>query len=60
MAYRHGLQRVSLEWCWRGFRLRLSRGRNLRSEQRLERAALLWAAYHSFESGAAVVIGARL
>ncbi len=30
-------------------RLRLSHGRNHRSEQRLERAALLWAIYHSFE-----------
>jgi hypothetical protein len=44
-----GLQRVSPEWYWRDFRLRLSRGRNHRSEQRLERAALVWAVYRNFE-----------
>jgi hypothetical protein len=49
MAYCRGLQRVSPEWYWRDFRLRLSHGRNHRSEQRLERAALLWAIYHNFE-----------
>ncbi|MGC9396519.1 MAG: hypothetical protein ACP5J4_16875 [Anaerolineae bacterium] len=49
MDYCRGLQRVSPEWYWRDFRLRLSRGRNHRSEQRLERAALLWAIYHHFE-----------
>jgi len=49
MAYCRGLQRVSPEWCWRDFRLRLSRGRNHRSEERLERAAVLWALYHNFE-----------
>jgi transposase-like protein len=49
LDYCHGLQRVSPEWYWRDFRLRLSRGRNHRSEQRLERAALLWAVYHNFE-----------
>lgn len=49
LAYCQGLQRVSPEWYWRDFRLRLSRGRNHRSEQRLERAALLWAVYHNFE-----------
>lgn len=49
MGYCRGLQRVSPEWYWRDFRLRLSRGRNHRSEQRLERAALLWAVYHNFE-----------
>jgi hypothetical protein len=49
MAYCRGLQRVSPEWYWRDFRLRLSRGRNQRAEQRLERAALLWAVYHNFE-----------
>jgi len=43
-----GLLRVSPEWCWRDFRQRLSRGRNHGSEQRLERAALLWAIYHNF------------
>jgi hypothetical protein len=49
MAYCRGLQRVSPEWYWRDFRLRLSRGRNHRSEARLERAAVLWALYHNFE-----------
>jgi transposase-like protein len=44
-----GLGRVSPEWCWRDFRLRLSRGRNHRSTARLERAALLWAIYHNVE-----------
>ncbi len=38
-------RQVSPEWYWRDFRLRLSHGRNHRSEQRLERAALLWAIY---------------
>ena len=45
----HGLQRVSPEWYWRDFRLRLSRGRNHRSELRLERAALVWAVYRNFQ-----------
>jgi hypothetical protein len=49
LRYCQGLQRVSPEWYWRDFRLRLSRGRNHRSEQRLERAALLWAVDHNFE-----------
>jgi hypothetical protein len=49
LDYCEGLQRVSPEWYWRDFRMRLSRGRNHRSEQRLERAALLWAVYHNFE-----------
>lgn len=43
-----GLSRVAPEWCWRGFRLRLSRGRNHGSERRLRRAALLWTIYHNF------------
>lgn len=43
-----GLMRVSPEWCWRDFRMRLSRGRNHRSSERLERAALVWAIYHNF------------
>jgi hypothetical protein len=43
-----GLQRVSPEWLWRDFRLRLSRGRNHGSEQRLQRAVLVWAIYHNF------------
>jgi hypothetical protein len=49
LDYYRGLQRVTPEWYWRDFRLRLSHGRNHRSEQRLERAALLWAIYHNFE-----------
>ena len=48
LDYCQGLQRVSPEWCWRDFRLRLSRGRNHRSDPRLERAALVWAVYHNF------------
>jgi hypothetical protein len=49
LAYYRGLHRVTPEWYWRDFRLRLSRGRNHRSDQRLERAALVWAIYHNFE-----------
>lgn len=44
-----GLARVGPEWCWRDFRLRLSRGRNQGSDDRLERGALVWAIYHNFE-----------
>jgi len=47
LKYNQGLVRVSPEWCWRDFRLRLSHGRNHSSEQRLERAALLWAVYRN-------------
>ena len=43
-----GLTRVTPEWCWRDFRQRLSHGRNHGSNQRLERAALVWAIYHNF------------
>lgn len=42
-----GLSRVGPEWLWRDFRLRLSRGRNHGSAQRLERAVLLWGIYHN-------------
>jgi len=49
VAYYAGLQRVTPEWYWRDFRLRLSRGRNHGSEPRLERAACVWAIYHNFE-----------
>ena len=49
LHYYRGLQRVTPEWYWRDFRLRLSHGRNHRSDQRLERAALVWAIYHNFE-----------
>lgn len=43
-----GLLRVGPEWLWRDFRLRLSHGRNHGSEQRLERAALVWGIYRNF------------
>jgi transposase-like protein len=49
VAYYAGLSRVTPEWYWRDFRLRLSHGRNHRSDLRLERAALVWAIYHNFE-----------
>ena len=49
LAYYQGLQRVTPEWYWRDFRLRLSHGRNHGSDQRLERAVLVWAIYHNFE-----------
>jgi transposase-like protein len=49
LDYNHGLGRASPEWHWRDFRLRLGHGRNQRSEERLERAALLFAIYHNFE-----------
>lgn len=42
------LTRASPEWCWRDFRLRLGRGRNHGTEERLERAALVWALYRNF------------
>jgi hypothetical protein len=48
LRYHAGLVRVGPEWVWRDFRLRLSRGRNHRSEVRLERAALVWAIYRNF------------
>ena len=43
-----GLNRVSPEWRWRDHRLRLSRGRNHGSDQRQERAGLVWSIYHDF------------
>ena len=49
LPYHHGLVRVGPEWLWRDFRLRVSRGRNHRTDDRLERAALVWAIYHNFE-----------
>jgi transposase-like protein len=48
-GYNQGLGRASPEWLWRDFRLGLGHGRNHGTEQRLERAALLWAIYHNFE-----------
>jgi hypothetical protein len=47
-GYNQGLERVVPEWVWRDFRLRLSRGRNHGSADRLERASLLFAIYHNF------------
>jgi transposase-like protein len=46
--YNKGLVRVGPEWLWRDFRLRVSRGRNHGSDERLERAALVWAVYANF------------
>ena len=43
-----GLVRISPEWLWRDFRLRLSRGRNHGSDERLEQAGALWMVYHNF------------
>ena len=48
-GYNQGLGRASPEWIWRDFRQRVSRGRNHGREQRLERAAVLWALSHNFE-----------
>lgn len=48
MDRHRGLTRVTPEWCWRDFRQRLSHGRNHGSDQRLERAVLVWAIYHNF------------
>jgi hypothetical protein len=48
-GYNRGLGRASPEWLWRDFRLRASHGRNHGSDQRLERAALLWAIHRNFE-----------
>jgi len=48
LAYCQDIQRVGPECYWRDFRLRLSRGRNHRSDPRLERASLVWAIYHNF------------
>ena len=48
-GYNRGLGRASPEWLWRDFRLRASHGRNHGSDQRLERAALLWAVHRNFE-----------
>lgn len=47
--YNQGLMRVAPEWLWRDFRLRVSRGRNHGSDERLERAALVWQVYYNFE-----------
>jgi hypothetical protein len=46
--YNKGLVRVGPEWLWRDFRQRVSRGRNQGSDERLERAALVWQVYANF------------
>ena len=48
LPFNAGLLRVSPEWLWRDYRLRLSHGRNHGSHARLERATLLWAVAHDF------------
>ena len=48
-GYTQGLGRASPEWRWRDYRLRASHGRNQGAEQRLARAALLWAISHTCE-----------
>ena len=40
--------RVTPEWIWRDFRLRLSRGRNHGNERRLRRAGLVFTIYRNF------------
>ncbi len=49
LDYNQGLGRTTPEWLWRDFRRRVSHGRNHGTEERLERAALLFAIYHNFE-----------
>jgi hypothetical protein len=46
--YNRGLMRVAPEFVWRDFRLRLSRGKNHRSTQRLGRAGLVYTIYSNF------------
>lgn len=48
MPANRSVGRVVPEWCWRDFRLRLSRGRNHGSERRLLRAGLVFSIYHNF------------
>ena len=48
MDAHHGVGRVTPEWCWRDFRLRLSRGRNHGSERRVRRAGLVFTIYRNF------------
>jgi hypothetical protein len=49
LDYYQGVARTAPEGCWRDFRLRLGHGRHPGSEQRWERAALVWAIHHNFE-----------
>ncbi len=44
----HEVGRVTPEWAWRDFRLRLSRGRNHAYEHRAGRAGLLFTIYRNF------------
>lgn len=48
LAGREGVGRVSPEWMWRDFRLRLSRGRNHGSAERLQRAGTVYTIYRNF------------
>ena len=43
-----GLGRVTPEWMWRDFRLRLSRGRNHGNDDRLARTGLIFTIYRNF------------
>ena len=47
MDEHRGLGRVTPEWMWRDYRLRLSRGRNHGSTQRQQRAGLMWTIYRN-------------
>jgi len=49
IPYTAGLGRRSPAWCGRDFRLRRSHGRNHRTDDRLERAALVWAIERNVE-----------
>jgi hypothetical protein len=48
MEEHRGVGRVTPEWCWRDFRLRLSRGRNHGRERRVGRAGLVFTIYRNF------------
>ena len=48
MEGHRGVGRVTPEWMWRDFRLRLGRGRNAGCEERLRRTGLLFSIYRNF------------
>lgn len=48
MDEHHGVGRVTPEWMWRDFRLRLGHGRNSGCEDRLRRTGLLFSIYRNF------------
>jgi len=48
MDQHRGVGRVTPEWMWRDFRLRLGRGRNSGCEDRLRRTGLLFSIYRNF------------